>query len=247
MPRGRPKISIDVECACIKCGTKFLVRSWQIKDGRGKFCSRACYETPGAHRERPGLKVEPTKKQCELCGAEFLIGGLAHRGSQGRRFCSNSCSTKWKYRERILVGGSKKGRILNHQDGYFERLKAAKHPTTGDIQWAAGIYEGEGWCQIMKNPDGTTKTQNASVGQKDRELLDKMRDLFGGYVTDQGLFRTGDYIGKYRGYTWAIHGPRARGFLMTIYQFLTSRRKEQIRKVLEVCEFAPSGNEWIDK
>ena len=238
MPKGRPRLSRDVECACIKCETKFLVREWQIKDGRGKFCSRSCYETPGPHRERPTLRAEPSKKLCELCGKEFLIGGLAHRGRPGQRFCSMSCATRYKYREKILKGGSEKGRRINHQVGYFERLNRSQIPTTLDIAWAAGIFDGEGSCSSIKNPDGTLKTQQVSVGQKDRWMCDRLRDLFGGYVSDHGIRHWDHWIGKknhrgtHAGYSWHIHGPRARGFLMTIYKFLSPRRQDQIKRAM---------------
>ena len=235
---GRPKLSKDVECECIKCGKHFLVREWQAKDGRGKFCSRECYESPGPHRARPSLVVEPTRKICEQCQREYLIGGLAHRGSYSSRFCSISCASRYNYRRGKLKGGSPKGRIRNHQVGYFERLNRTIIPTPMDIAWTAGWFDGEGWCSLLKNPDGSPKTQHVGLGQKDRWICDRLRDLFGGYVSDNGVELNDRIVGKrnlkglHKGYAWHIHGPRARGFLMTVYKFLSPRRQKRIREVL---------------
>lgn len=96
-------------------------------------------------------------------------------------------------------------------------FEATKHPTVLDIIWASGIYEGEGCCS--KN-----RSEQVSVGQKDTWILYKLQDLFGGKIN---LFKSTKGISR-----WNIYGARARGFLMTIYKFMSPRRKEQIRKVL---------------
>ena len=227
MPRtGRPRSSVAIEVECQKCHRKFSVPNWAIKAGRGKFCSRACYESGGEHRKRPSLEVEPELKRCEMCDKEFLTRGLGRPRSTAK-FCSINCATNAKYKFGILKGGSEKGRQVDHENSeFFAHLRPIQHPTTLDIAWAAGVYEGEGWC-------GKGNTQSAAVGQKERELCDRLRDLFGGYVSDCGTYRTGRYEGQHKGYQWVIHGPRARGFLMTIYKFLTKRRQEQIKAVLK--------------
>ena len=105
---------------------------------------------------------------------------------------------------------------------------ASLRPTVLDIAWAAGIFEGEGNCNL----DGTTT--RATVTQKDRWLLDRLSDLFGGNVHE----RRAQYVlvnGKRTTVTsWGLYGARARGFLMTIYLFLSPRRKEQVRRALGV-------------
>lgn len=96
-------------------------------------------------------------------------------------------------------------------------------PSTKDIAWAAGIYEGEGNCQrAIPN----RKTEVVRVVQKDDWLCPKLRDLFGG-STRVVYKRNG-----YRYNQWTLCGSRARGFLMTIYIFLSPRRQEQILKAL---------------
>lgn len=266
MRTGRPKKSTDVECTCIVCGAKFVLPSWKVKAGKGKFCSDVCYKKPGEHRQRPKQKIIPIAKACECCGKEFLVGGLGNR-RKSTQFCSRGCKSKFLHQIGVLKGGSNVGRILDHAKGHFEYLRAkcskeylhecvcgrlwtckldvketdahiSAALTTGDIQWAAGIYDGEGSCQLLKNKNGTVKTQHVSVGQKERWMCDRMRDLFGGYVSDEGVYACDhlvgkvNYKGRHRGYSWHIHGPRARGFIMTIYKFLSPRRQKRIREVL---------------
>lgn len=110
-------------------------------------------------------------------------------------------------------------------------LEATKSPTAFDIVWAAGLYEGEGTCtrsgSNKKFPRGFT-TQ-ASISQKDKWVLERCRELFGGSISTRGS--SGIKQGEIS--TWRVSGPRARGFLMTIYKFLSPRRKEQVRLALD--------------
>ena len=92
------------------------------------------------------------------------------------------------------------------------------HPTSLDIAWAAGVYEGEG-CASGKGP-GTIM-----VTQQDTWILERLKALFGGsfYKTYNGSGCT----------NWVLCGARARGFALTIYAYLSPRRREQIRGFLE--------------
>ena|ERR1035437_9260938 len=98
---------------------------------------------------------------------------------------------------------------------------AETHPTMLDIAWAAGIYEGEGHCR----PTGAN-TVRLSVSQKDLWLLYRLRQLFGGTV----YLRKS--CGKSNVNQWYLSGTRARGFLLTIFSFLSPRRREQARSTL---------------
>lgn len=91
-------------------------------------------------------------------------------------------------------------------------------PTEAEIAWAAGIYEGEG-CVA-----GTKGRTIAVVSQKDPELLYRMRELFGGGIT---MVRMG--TPKYC-HTWKLYGDVARSFFVSIYPWLTTRRKGQIEQ-----------------
>ena len=89
-----------------------------------------------------------------------------------------------------------------------------------DIAWAAGIYEGEG------DVSQTQKLFRIAVNQKDPWILHRLRTLFGGSVKK---YVTRGYLKHCEFYRWCLHGPRARGFAMTIWHFLSPRRKGQIR------------------
>ncbi len=110
-------------------------------------------------------------------------------------------------------------------------LDAVRRPTSIEIAWAAGIYEGEGSCITNHNGTGS-KSFVVSVNQKDPELLYRMREMFGGSIK---LCKR-----KFNGivrpiYHWKICGDRARAFIFTVYPFLTARRKEQV-------EATPAGD-----
>lgn len=110
--------------------------------------------------------------------------------------------------------------------------RAVLHPTMRDLAWAAGIYEGEGTC--VRNGKGSS---TAVVTQKDRWLLDRFQQLFGGRIYLRTYRRTGygssEMASNFR---WQINGKRARGFLLTMYTFLSPRRRTQIRRALGVAE-----------
>lgn len=91
-----------------------------------------------------------------------------------------------------------------------------------DIIWAAGIFEGEGYCNRAGLKTGGT--ERVVVSQKGRWLPDKLRSLFGGAV--HGPYPTALYH-------WTINGPRARGFLMSIYGLLSPRRQAQVVQAMK--------------
>lgn len=101
------------------------------------------------------------------------------------------------------------------QFGRMTAQAAAVSPTNLQVALAAGWFEGEGWCS-----DGSTCVQ---ITQKDRWMVDRLLEWFGGAVWQSK---------KYPCYVWSITGPRARGFLMTIYLFLSPRRQDRVRKAL---------------
>jgi hypothetical protein len=81
-----------------------------------------------------------------------------------------------------------------------------------DIAWAAGIYEGEGNARKHRRIGSQVR-----ISQKDPWILIRLKKMFGGSIlkTNIGIHVLG------------LHGARARGFLMTIYKFLSPRRKMQ--------------------
>lgn len=97
-----------------------------------------------------------------------------------------------------------------------------------DIAWAAGIYEGEGSVAKRKNHPALL----VSVPQKERWILDRLARLFGGsvFVHRFAESREGPSKGVIRkAYRWFVNGPRAMAFMLTIYSFLSPRRKLQFQ------------------
>ena len=160
-------------------------------------------------RGRPRLKIEA--RQCEQCHRRFRP---ERKGQwRKRRFCGLSCALTFRHATtHYRVGWVKPG------------LDAKVHPTMLDIAWGAGIFEGEGWCQ-GKARSGTTNgtTTHAAVGQKYPWLCHRLKALFGGSIYSHGRGRES---------SWNIHGARARGFLMTVFTFLSPHRRAQVRKAL---------------
>ena len=94
-------------------------------------------------------------------------------------------------------------------------------PTTLDIAWAAGIYEGEGTATLHK-VNGTAMVR---VTQAEPWLVLKLYDLFGGSMNTYA--QRG--IGTKPVCEWYISQARARGFAMTIYKFLSPHKQKQLR------------------
>jgi hypothetical protein len=112
--------------------------------------------------------------------------------------------------------------------------------TSRDIAWAAGIYEGEGnFTGVM-----------VRVVQKDSWLPYELQKKFGGKVKQYTRSTDGKEY-----HFWSIGGATARGFLLTIFSYLSSRRKEQILKHplffkdpdFLPAEFCPNGHPYNEE
>src|SRR5258708_4406129 len=108
-------------------------------------------------------------------------------------------------------------------------------PTTRDIHWLAGFYEGEGCCirsgSRHRAGGGTTAgTPTVYLYQVDIEPLRKAQSLFGGSIW-QGTRRGSPYRTCLH---WQCTGVRARGVLLTIYSLLSERRQAQARAALAI-------------
>lgn len=99
------------------------------------------------------------------------------------------------------------------------KLAPTLQPTILDIAWAAGIYEGEGTYG---------KNNGICISQKDPWILYRLRALFGGTVAAKSPYVTNFGVDQEM-YRWTLYGPRARGFVYTIFTFLSPRRRSQIR------------------
>lgn len=75
-----------VLCQC--CDTKFYRRRNLAIRGLGKFCSRKCEA-----KSRPNPSV---KCICQMCNKEFLCPWHAVNVGSGGKFCSRTCTDKYK-------------------------------------------------------------------------------------------------------------------------------------------------------
>lgn len=110
------------------------------------------------------------------------------------------------------IAGLKKCHTLGY-GRLTPRLAPTEQATPHGIIWAAGIYEGEGYCQ-------STHTTTISIAQKDTWILYRLKALFGGSICK----------GPTGCHHWTIYGARARGFSMSIYGLLSPWRQAQMRK-----------------
>ena len=97
------------------------------------------------------------------------------------------------------------------------------------ILWAAGFMDGEGSFRQTKlsHRQRGSATHTVSATQKEREPLDQLCMLFGGVVRLYPQHTTGRSY-----YKWTVNGPTARGIMMMLFPFLSSRRQGQIRVAL---------------
>lgn len=102
------------------------------------------------------------------------------------------------------------------------KRRPKEHPSILDIAWVAGVYEGEGSVLPRHSNYGGT-SPIVSLTQKDGWLCQRLVSLFGGTVR---VYNGG--VRKTPMNYWRLTGPRAVGFLMTIYKFLSPRRQQQI-------------------
>ncbi len=119
--------------------------------------------------------------------------------------------------------------------GSFKRTpKATISPSIGDLRWAAGFLEGKG---IFVHGKKRTRSVGFYQGtrvlaqQNEEEMLLTLQNMFGGRV---GVVGRSNRRGKEKilSHYWATYGARARGILMTLYPFISKKRRSEIRKAV---------------
>ena len=148
---------------------------------------------------------------CEYCRAE-----LKQPAWRNPKFCGHGC---------VMVAINKKYKFGNRRNSKAT-TPAASQPSLQDIAWAAGIYEGEGHARFTGTLSNSTRV---CVAQKDDWLLRRMQELFGGTIYRR---RAVSPKNPHACDFWYLSGSRARGFLMTIFTFLSPRRKTQAKEAL---------------
>ena len=95
-----------------------------------------------------------------------------------------------------------------------------------DINWLAGIFEGEGWFGW----DARNHSTKSYIGMTDKDIIDKIQNLLRGAGSRHTRFRPNS---RKELYELTISGVDAAGLMMTIYSLMGTRRQEQIRRALE--------------
>lgn len=113
-------------------------------------------------------------------------------------------------------------RSLGHE--WKTTRRAHIQPTMRDLAWAAGFIEGE----------GSFGRSVIAATQKGVEPLQMLHAFFGGTVREDRKKR-GLGAGS-KMWNWNAHGARARGIIMTLYPFFTTRRKAQAMKALRFTQ-----------
>jgi hypothetical protein len=100
---------------------------------------------------------------------------------------------------------------------------ATEHPTMRDLAWVAGFLEGEGSFGRQYGQIYAT--------QKNPECLYRLQRYFGGSIVRR--VRRMSHGGISDVHDWTCYGPVAFGLMLTIYSFMSQRRKTQIRTAIE--------------
>lgn len=103
--------------------------------------------------------------------------------------------------------------------------RATSAPSIADIAWAAGFLEGEGNFRAQRGPGSLEQVRASQVNE---EPLLRLVALFGGSLI-QGS-RKNPKHSPFR--SWETCAARARGVMMTVYPFLSERKKAQVRVAL---------------
>ena len=112
-------------------------------------------------------------------------------------------------------------------DRYSRAVAATKTPTHSELAWAAGFYEGEG-CATAHGPSSYHPGYpRLEIVQVQREPLERMQQYFGGAIRSFVPARPNNQPS----HIWRVNGPRAIGVMMTLYAWLSPRRKDQFKKV----------------
>ena len=103
-----------------------------------------------------------------------------------------------------------------------------------DIRWVAGILEGEGSFNLL--PGNGKYYPHIIVAMTDRDIIERVANILGFKVGNPEIVPP--YKTRYR---TQQSGRPAAEWMMTLYCLMGARRKEQIRKCLEVWRATTYG------
>ena len=88
--------------------------------------------------------------------------------------------------------------------------------TAQDIAWAAGIYEGEGYCRTTKDPgSGRPSSFGVVLSQKEQWLPVRLMTMFGGRIAQYKNKNGKEY------WHWYL-GVIEQGIVDSLWQFINS-------------------------
>lgn len=94
-----------------------------------------------------------------------------------------------------------------------------------DLAWAAGFLEGEGTFSSQGSP-------RVSAAQVQREPLERLEAMFGGRIVSRVIansFKPESPI-----WVWTLRTQRSAEVMMTLWTFMSPRRRGQIEQALDV-------------
>lgn len=149
------------------------------------------------------------------CGVRRCQEPTGTSGS-ARGWCQKHYLRWWKYGDPLYV--TPPGRP------WSTTPQATESPSLPDLHWAAGFLEGEG-CFTPASSTGSS-SDSIDAKQVQKWPLERLRELFGGRIVHRPRSRPhwSD------AWVWRVHGPRARGVMLTLYGLLSPRRQERIRE-----------------
>ena len=104
-----------------------------------------------------------------------------------------------------------------------------------ELYWAAGFLEGEG----SFHADSRLRAIVITCGQVNREPLERLQKLIGGSIhvrkPVRKLFANAQPLSAL-----VVSGTMAAAWAMTLYSLMSEKRKEQIRKALELWRDRPA-------
>lgn len=111
-------------------------------------------------------------------------------------------------------------------------------PTSIELAWAAGFLEGEAWFGCAGKRSIVVK-----AAQVNREPLDRLKSILGGNITgpiDRGNPNHTPF------FNWALCGSPAAAVMMTVYTFLSEKRRAQVRPAIALWKVAagPYALRW---
>lgn len=116
--------------------------------------------------------------------------------------------------------------------------------STKDIYWLAGLFEGEGSFNARSSQRSKRAHPILQIGMTDRDIIERAAVLLRhtGGIGIEGLGTTARRTKPL--FRIVISGPRAIGWMMTLYPLLGERRRLRIHEIIDGWKAAPARGRW---